>query len=489
MLQFGSFETRAEAEKRLGEVTAKHAASLGKLASSIREVKLPPDNLTVYRTQAGPVENRAAAQALCAQLNGAGDECYIVQTAMESSPAKEGAARASAAAGSNAAAPAPVMSMAAPAAATDNAPDVTRRLSILNEAPARDPLNREALGSIGAAATLSAMEMDTADRAAPEVASALDAAIENQPKVHADLAAVSKDSHRSFWSRLNPFSSDAPEVKPAPKLAPSPAAAPIETVDAQALPMPAPLPVLAPKPAEVLAAPAEAAPPAPATPLAAMPSVALNAAPLALSAPSLQLPPPPAPLRAQDRETLLAASAPAPLPLPEPVASPAAVTAPVADGSVQVEEARRVPVTQITAPPVAPAVIQATPVAPVVPAVSLSPSASEGQKAFWAQIGPFASNEEALAYWAAYRGNHPDFPVVRVRLTAPYQQQVRGVSQVWLRVGPVMHVGFVSNLCAGVTAQQEEEETKLRCGTVRDLGMSSPVQRTPGQLPTSRYRR
>ena len=60
MLQFGSFETRAEAEKRLSDVTAKHKTEIGALATSIREIKLPPDNLTVYRTQAGPVENRGS---------------------------------------------------------------------------------------------------------------------------------------------------------------------------------------------------------------------------------------------------------------------------------------------------------------------------------------------------------------------------------------------------------------------------------------------
>ena len=47
MLQFGSFETRDEAEKRLSEVKSKHAKEISGLASSIREVKLPPDNLPV----------------------------------------------------------------------------------------------------------------------------------------------------------------------------------------------------------------------------------------------------------------------------------------------------------------------------------------------------------------------------------------------------------------------------------------------------------
>jgi hypothetical protein len=128
---------------------------------------------------------------------------------------------------------------------------------------------------------------------------------------------------------------------------------------------------------------------------------------------------------------------------------------------------------------------QALPVRSVVPAVSLSPSSTEGQKSLWGQTGPFSSNEAALTYWANYRQNHPDFPVVRIRVTAPYQQLVQSsTGQYWLRVGPMAQAGFVNSLCASLPQQ-----TTLRCGVVRDLGTSAPIDRNVGAAATSRYTR
>ena len=531
MLQFGSFESRAEAEKRLQEVTAKHAAFLGKLATNIREIKLPPDNLTVYRTQAGPVENRAAAQSICAQLASAGDECYIVQTAMAAAPTSTASTIENALSTAVVTATAPVV--AAPTEAQPDAanavaavPDLTSKLSTLSTAPARDPLNRSALNSIttpSATETLGSAATDVTVDAVPaqseQVNKALDAAIENQPKVEADLANATKPGaipQRGFWARFNPFSSsDAPvKAPPAPVVkVPEASAAPIEAVASQTLAVPAPLPepsaVPSAAPAVVAAldapaanvspvvvpVPTPATAPAPEVDAAPVPVASLSTAPITLDtrpvimqAEPLPLPPPPAPLKAQDREQLLAAAKPA-LPKPEPIAA-TALAAPLpltaGNGSVQVEEAKRVPVTQaIAPPPAAPvAVVQAVPVVSAAPLVSLSPSATEGQKAVWAQIGPFASNEGALAYWANYRQTHPDFPVVRVRVATSYQQQLQGNAQSWLRVGPVAQPGFVNSLCASLTPN-----TLLRCGMIRDLGTSSPLARSAGQQPTARYKR
>jgi hypothetical protein len=118
--------------------------------------------------------------------------------------------------------------------------------------------------------------------------------------------------------------------------------------------------------------------------------------------------------------------------------------------------------------------------------VSLRPSATEGMKTLWASIGPFNSNDEALAYWAAYRQNHPDFPVVRVRVASSYQQLVHGVNSFSLRVGPIAQRGFVDSLCASLP-QQAEGKQQIRCGVVSDLGTSAPLVPTPGYLPASRY--
>lgn len=82
MLQFGSFETRDEAEGKIKNIGTKHGALLSKYPPIIREITMPPDNLTVYRTQAGPVDTRDTAQSVCSQLASQGDECYVVETAM-----------------------------------------------------------------------------------------------------------------------------------------------------------------------------------------------------------------------------------------------------------------------------------------------------------------------------------------------------------------------------------------------------------------------
>lgn len=509
MLQFGSFETRAEAEKRLAEVTAKHSAFISKLPTNIREIKLPPDNLTVYRTQAGPVESRAAAQSICSQLASSGDECYIVQTAMtapNTSPAADAAKAADAkVTGTAATAETPVNAKDETATVVQPTPDLTKNLSSLRESPERDPLNRAVLSSVSAgdttlaAGAASAAAVDAVAPDAAEVDKALDNAIEAQPKVEENLSSVNKENtppKRGFWSRLNPFSSSEP-AKPAAVKTPEATAAPVVDVASQSLAAPEPV-VAKVAESEALEAPvvASAAPQVPSTVAAEVnalpaPPVTVSKAPITLDtrpvitqAEPLVLPPPPAPLKAQDRE-LLAAAKPV-VPKPEPIAAsalPAPMPVTAGNGSVQVEEAKRVPVTQANAAP-APMVSQRVPVVQPVPAVPLSPSATEGQKAVWAQIGPFASSNDALAYWASYRQNHPDFPVVRVRVATPFQNLAQASPQSWLRVGPVAQPAFVSNLCASLVPTPN-----LRCGMMRDLGTSSPLARTPGQLPTSRYTR
>lgn len=526
MLQFGSFETRAEAQKRLTEVTAKHAAQLSTLASNIREVKLPPDNLTVYRTQAGPVESRAAAQAICAQLASVGDECYIVQTAMVSAPEK---APSLAQAAATAAAPVSATVADAADSAAKAVAAATPQLPAITDATptARDPLNRAALETLNADRAQEALataadtrtEFAQDDAAAAQVNSALDAAL-NEKKADENALAAAKNSpapSRSFWSRLNPFSDDAPVSAPVAK-APEPVSAPVEAVAATALAAAATSPAepeatpasvepevaaAAPLPVPVASAaklqpqqeqaslatsaePLQAVPPVPAPVAPAAPAVvslsrapiSLDTTPVILHAEPLPLPPPPAPLREQDRLELAAGIKPK-LPAPEVIAaSPAtapAAAAPVRDGSVQVEEAKRVPVTNDAA---------ATPVATtphVSPAATLSPSATDGQKTIWAQVGPFASEQAAIAYWGAYRLNHPDFPVVRVRATTPLQTTAGSKAQSWLRVGPVANAAFVTSLCASLAAQPG-----LRCGVVRDSGAVSDIK--PGKQAPARAR-
>lgn len=476
MLQFGSFETRAEAEKRLSDISKKHAAVVGKLGSTIREVKLPPDNLTVYRTQAGPVENRAAAQTICATLAGAGDECYIVQTAMVAAAdaAKPVAASTAPVEAAATAAVAEVKTELAKAAPLKE--DLTSKLSTLKEPSLRDASNIKALESVTAptldAPVSAAVAAPALAEPSAEMKSALDkaasekVAVENS--INKSTEALAPKPRASFWSRLNPFSSDEEKLAPVEVVkAPEPMAAPVEAVTAQAIE--APVIVSAPVAAAAIA----------------------DSSPVVTQAEPMRLPPPPAPLKARDRELLAAAkSAPS-----EPAQTGALPAVPVAEvkplqptsGTVQVEEAKRVPVTSTTeVAPVQP--VQAsvpTVVVPSQPAVSLSPSATDGLKTIWAQIGPFADSDAALAYWAKYRQMNPDFPVVRVRVTTPLAQQVRGSTQSWLRVGPVMRAGFVKSLCASVVTPT----STLRCGTVSDLGTSSATKSGSRLLPSSRYSR
>lgn len=521
MLQFGSFETKEEAEKRLNEVKSKHAAEIGSLGTTIREVKLPPDNLTVYRTQAGPVADRSTAQSICSKLASAGDECYIVQTAMVTAPQTISEAAAATPAPAPAATPATSTlastSLLADEKKPSDAPDLTSRLSSLKGVPERDASSKAALSSVNS--TLGTDEASAPAPAAtgamsqpsPSMQAALDKAAAEQPKAEQSIAestgnAAQKKS-KGFWSHLNPFSSDEPAVE-AKAPAVDPKAAPIDTVTTAAVEAPvavaatAPAPIATPTTVELpplepavvapkaavtttTAAPAPAAAPMVATsapaPVAAAP---MASGPVIMQAEPLRLPPPPAPLKAQDAEKLEAMKN---QPATAPVSTGAIAVAPLqpAAGSVNVEEAKRVPVTDMSMPPAqqaaVPVIQHAQPTPPIQPVVSLSPSATEGQKTIWAQVGPFANNDAALAYWTGYRQGHPDFPVVRVRVITPYQMP----GQAWLRVGPVTREGFVKNLCASIT-----KESKLRCGTVSDMGMATSLQKPKyGFLTPARYKR
>lgn len=458
MVQFGSFETRAEAEKRLAEISKKYDAVVGKLASNIREVKLPPDNLTVYRTQAGPVENRSAAQSICSQLANGGDECYIVQTAATAAVAEAKPVEAK-----------------TETASVAPAPDLTSKLSTLKEDAPREVPNMPSLAT-------------TPAEPSPQMHAALDKAVAEQPVVAAAVTNDTKEAtssaslpKRDFWTRVNPFAGGT-SAKPVPEAAPAvvasvtaPAAelaAPVETVQTVA-----PVPVVKPEPlTKLVEAP---------TPVVALPKIE---SPVITQAEPLRLPPPPAPLKAQEHPALAAK-----LNKPEPTATGVLVAPTPASGSVQVEEAKRVPLSSAMLPPAAVAVAPVA-VAPAVvpamiqPAVSLRPSATDGQKTLWAQVGPFEDGDAALSFWANYRQTHPDFPVVRVRVTTPYMQQVRGSSQTWLRVGPVMQAAFVKNLC-GSLAPKEGEKATVRCGVVTDLASSVQPKRGAGFLPPSRYAR
>lgn len=82
LLQLGSFESRAEAQNRWRELQQDYPELMEGLSVRLLDVTLPPDDFTVYRTQAGALYNRSDAQIICDKLTKSGDECYVVETAM-----------------------------------------------------------------------------------------------------------------------------------------------------------------------------------------------------------------------------------------------------------------------------------------------------------------------------------------------------------------------------------------------------------------------
>lgn len=549
MVKFGGFESRAEAETRLNTLKTKHAGVLSRLDLSVGETKLPPDNLTVYSAQAGPLATRADAQSICSQLSSNGDECYVVETAMRPATAAPVAAAAPVPAPVATPVPAPVAAAApvsapAPVVAAAPAPALVPAPTMPLDA-SRDPKNVKAINSVAASPSMTSDEASEAVAAdmhrqlaastspssspaprvvppqpSPYAASSVGVSpattathiAEDDAKkaVVAGAAADTAPKERSFWDRVFGSEEAKPAAMPVAATPPAPVAAPVAPVIVSApaparmpappapvlaaAPVPAPAPVAAPAPTPVYPATAPVYPAnAPVYPpvdeatkaraaqqMAAPATPPVIAAPVVTEAQPFRLPPPPAPLPAR-------APAPAPMtaPAPLPVAA-APVPAPQSTGTlpsnVKVEEARRVPVTA-TPMPVPPAP------APAIPP-ELSPASSVGVKTLWAEVGSFSSPQEALAFWDSYRAKHPDFPVVRVRVTTPMQSAMHGKGKATnLRIGPFGHQGFIRNLCSTLDDEDILDDNDLHCGSITDMGVASSRDERRGLLPQSRYNR
>ena len=525
LLQFGSFESRAEADEKLTALKTKHAGVLSRMEVGVREVTLPPDNLTVYRTQAGPLATRADAQSVCSQLASNGDDCYVVETAMMqpmSPPTQQVAQTAPAPAPT----PMPVATPAMPAVTPVPAPMPMAVAPMPEPSLAnRDPQNIAAMNRVSPgpamAPTITPMQMQPdpqADAMHRELAQAAEqnpAELNPQPSPFAASSvgvspattsaqltgeeegaapAPAPKKDRSLWDRI--FGSDEPEPKqkaaaPAPA---TPIAAPVEPVLSTNVP---PLPVLSANAASVAAtAPMQTAPAAPLpepTPMmAAAAPQPIVTSPVITQAEPFPLPPPPAPLSGMSRPApaTSAMTVAPPMPIAQQTNLPSPVLAANANGNVRVEEAKRVPLSEsntpampLMAPPATGMMPSLTPAAPATLPPQLSPSATIGQKTLWAQIGSFPDQQAALAFWDTYRRSHPDFPVVRVRVTSPLMAAQRGIPQLNLRVGPFARSGFIQNLCASMVQEG------LKCGTITDMGVASGPQRSRGMLPQSRYAR
>ncbi len=449
MLQFGSFETREDAQGRIETMKKKHAGMIGKLPTSIREIKLPPDNLTVYRTQAGPVTTRIQAESICAQLASNGDECYVVETAMlPNAPAATEVDTASMPAPASPAVKVPAPVMAAKANIPTMIPDNEK--PVIKLIPWRDLSKTDDVSSQMAESLATVVPP-----ASSSIDSAMQRAIADQeqaalaPKL--EMAPAPLKDQTSFWARLNPFSDDEETAPSEEDRAPTPDAAEVASA-ANALPSPS---IIAPVVSTTV----------PATALTGIGQRRAEAAPAAPAA-SMDVPVP----------VVNAA------PLAAPVVT-ASASAGVGQGNVQVEEAKRVPLSNLNPPSLASLQKPAGPAVIPRPTADLLPSATLGKKTRWAQLGEFENTQKALAFWEQYRIANPDFPVVRIRVISSYQRAQRGDESKWLRVGPFAKEGFITNLCSSLG------EDGPRCGTVTDMGVASSINRIPGLLPGSRYQR
>lgn len=82
MIQLGSFPSEEQAVQRWESLKSKHGNVVAPLSLRIAEVALPPENVVVYRTQAGPIETREEATQYCNKLSAASQECFVIETAM-----------------------------------------------------------------------------------------------------------------------------------------------------------------------------------------------------------------------------------------------------------------------------------------------------------------------------------------------------------------------------------------------------------------------
>lgn len=407
ILQFGSYQTRAEAEKRLAEVSEKFKTQLGGLTLSVREVKLPTAELTVYRTQTGPIENPANAQGICAQFAALREECYVVQSAApEASDTQAAVAQAI---------PVPEVatSKVEPAAESEpKKPDLTKRLSLVQEEEpvAKPPIAEDSQKNVAAAtssepaAGTPPTPVPTPDAAAQVKSAneALDAAANAQESAAASVAGTAnsgESAQHSFWYHLNPANwwadeESAPEAEIVKTSAPEPLGAEI----------------------------------------------------------------------VQNSEEVM----------------PPAELSPVANSGAAAE-------VEITAPEVEGKALP--PQVPLQPPVSMNPRSTDGMLSTWVQIGPFANDSAAQAFWAQYRQENPDFPVLRVRTISNLQQQLNGIMRTWLRVGPVTGNRLSDALCKSLAEEAKPgkpEKPKVSCSTVVDMGIDASRDQPAGG---SRYGR
>lgn len=506
LLQLGSFESKQEAQSRWIELQGKYPQLLEGLSVRLQDVTLPPDNYTVYRTQAGPLPSPADAQIICDRLSARQDECYVVETAMFR-----------------------------PEQLVEPSVQMAQRA-------VDEPVEQISSASMAAATAAS---------------TAASAGIEAMETAQAGMDEVTEEAETSFWSQLNPFSgepseegartpepvtpprdamerdliemeqaleAEAEQIMPPPDTQIAsyvPSEPPVvrtlrpgEGMDAlrppRQAPMVAPEPQLSaedsPPQPTLLFDPTEEEMTASQVPQSLIEPAPIAAAPVneqpeeesefgfsdlipdffgedkaTMKAEDLPLPPPPPPSNMQamqqvQQQRLQAQQAPVSL-MASPAETSAATPAipanapfqikrngelirPADAADVRVAEAVRVPVSEVPMQENAlvPSAAEMMPLG--------MPSDTSREKNLWAEILPFTSQQDALAFWDEFRRANPTFPPVRVRITHPFLKPGFSDPAVTLRVGPFDKSFMIQDICAELSDQQS-------CRLVRDLGGST----------------
>ncbi len=82
LVQLGSYDSEKQALDQWNKVNKRFPNLFGSLRYIPKTVKMPPDNVTYHRTQAGPLKSRGDAEAVCDDMQVSGYECYVVETAV-----------------------------------------------------------------------------------------------------------------------------------------------------------------------------------------------------------------------------------------------------------------------------------------------------------------------------------------------------------------------------------------------------------------------
>lgn len=496
LLQLGSFEKKDAAQARWSVLQNKYPNLLESLAVRYMDVTLPPDNFTVYRTQAGALASRANAQSICDRLTAKGDECYVVETAMfnaddmaasvpnpplQNTPMEISAASVPAKAPQVAAvAQAPAPKDLAHAMVPQKTEKLEKAVAAKEAAlPAVKPLAQDSVPAVPNAPDVSAVMAPPAQMVASSE-HAQTRALETAKVAATDASPAQVEEEGGFWSfmsALDPFSDDAPSAPPKqvtanvapPKvdevevMSASDSASikdPFAVAAAPAMPVaPAAAPVT--KPAPLMGDLPQQPASAPAAPQAGyqVPSFEVLDK-TATPSQGFTLPPPPA---------MSGAVAPA------FAGQPAAPSQIQESSDVKVSEAVRVPLTD-TAPISEEASLAAERTRLATPPMSMGTPSQEmpGMRTLWAQIGYFSDQQHALGYWENFRKANPTFPAVRVRITSPYMASSFGAPKVSLRVGPFDQGAYVKDICDEVIGSSKQAGQPLDCQSVADMNESAP---------------